>query len=388
MDSQLAKNEATRVTLVGMWLDLLLGIGKITGGVITQSFALITDGIHSLTDAVTDIFVVIVARLAHADADAEHQYGHGRFETLGTIAMGVVFFITAAILLYDSINRLRTSEAIPTPAIAGIALAALSIAAKEWIFQYTMRVARRLNSSLLKANAWHSRSDAISSIAVLIGIVGARQGYVWMDTVAAMFVAMIIAKIGWELCADSLTELVDTAVPLQRREQFEACILNIEGILEITDLRSRSSGGKIILEARLLVDSHISVSEGHQLGEQASKSLIKHFSDITEVLVHIDPIQHETQERVTHVANNLPARAKVLKALHQSWHKLLDEEAIASVNLHYLGDSIEVDLVINVDAFSSALAEELQLAVQPISYISRLRIFNKLYESSIQATRS
>jgi divalent metal cation (Fe/Co/Zn/Cd) transporter len=130
------------------------------------------------------------------------------------------------------------------------------------------------------------------------------------------------------------------------------------------------------------------VSEGHQLGEQASKSLIKHFSDITEVLVHIDPIQHETQERVTHVANNLPARAKVLKALHQSWHKLLDEEAIASVNLHYLGDSIEVDLVINVDAFSSALAEELQLAVQPISYISRLRIFNKLYESSIQATRS
>lgn len=388
MDSQFAKNEATRVTLLGMWLDLFLGVGKIIGGIITQSFALITDGIHSLTDAVTDIFVVIVARLAHTDADAEHQYGHGRFETLGTIAMGVVFFITAAILLYDSINRLRTSETIPTPAIAGIAFAALSIAAKEWIFQYTIRVARRLNSSLLKANVWHSRSDAISSIAVLIGIIGARQGYVWMDTVAAMFVAMIIAKIGWKLCADSLTELVDTAVSPQRRKQFEDCILSIEGILEITDLRSRSSGGKVILEARLLVDSHISVSEGHQLGEQASKALIKHFSDITEVLIHIDPIQHITQKRATDDAKNLPVRAKVINTLHQNWHELLDDEAIASVNLHYLGNSIEVDLVINADEFSNTLAEELQLAVQTIPYISRLRIFNKLYESNTKTTLS
>ena len=150
MDAEQAKKEATTVTLVGMVLDIVIGLAKIVGGVITNSFALVTDGIHSLSDAGTDIFVLVVARISHAEPDDEHQYGHGRFETLGTIAMGIVFFITAAILLYDSVNRLRLDEAQPIPAASGIALALISIASKEWIYHYTMRVANRLKSNLLK----------------------------------------------------------------------------------------------------------------------------------------------------------------------------------------------------------------------------------------------
>jgi len=378
MDAQHAKREATNVTLVGMLLDLLLGVGKIVGGVVTNSFALITDGIHSLTDAGTDIFVFIVTRVALAEPDAEHQYGHGRFETLGTIAMGIVFFITAAILLYDSINRLRLDEPLPIPAAAGIAIALLSIATKEWIYHYTMRVAKKLNSSLLRANAWHSRSDAISSVAVLIGIVGARQGYPWMDTVAGMFVALIIAKIGWELCTDSLTELVDTAVPKQRREQFESCVLGIDGIRGITDLRSRTTGGKIILEVRLLVNSYISVSEGHQLGELVNKSLISRFGDVSEVLIHIDPIQHETTEE----ESQLPERTQLIASLKACWKNLIDQHCIASIDLHYLGGAIEVDLVLNVDELSMATARDLEAAIEAEPYITKLRIFNKLYESN------
>jgi cation diffusion facilitator family transporter len=378
MDAQHAKREATNVTLVGMLLDLLLGVGKIVGGVVTNSFALITDGIHSLTDAGTDIFVLIVTRVALAEPDAEHQYGHGRFETLGTIAMGIVFFITAAILLYDSINRLRLDEPLPIPAAAGIAIALLSIATKEWIYHYTMRVAKKLNSSLLRANAWHSRSDAISSVAVLIGIVGARQGYPWMDTVAGMFVALIIAKIGWELCTDSLTELVDTAVPKQRREQFESCVLGIDGIRGITDLRSRTTGGKIILEVRLLVNSYISVSEGHQLGELVNKSLISQFGDVSEVLIHIDPIQHETTEE----ESQLPERTQVIASLKACWKNLIDQHCIASIDLHYLGGAIEVDLVLNVDELSMATARDLEAAIEAEPHITKLRIFNKLYESN------
>lgn len=377
MDSERAKKEATNVTLVGMMLDLLLGFGKIIGGILSNSFALITDGIHSLTDAGTDIFVLIVARVSHTEPDAEHQYGHGRFETLGTIAMGIVFFITAAILLYDSINRLRLSEPLPTPAAAGMIIALLSIATKEWIYHYTMRVAKRLNSSLLKANAWHSRTDAISSIAVLIGIVGARQGYPWMDTVAGMFVALIIAKIGWELCSDSLTELVDTAVSEQRREQFESCILAIEGIRGITELRSRSSGGKIILEVRLLVNSHISVSEGHQLGEMVNKSLISQFADVSEVLIHIDPIEHESVDD----ESELPERTVVIELLKARWKDLMDGQSIASIDLHYLGGAIEVDLVLNVDELSDSKAREFEAAIEAEPHITKLRIFNKLYES-------
>lgn len=372
--------EATRVTLIGMVLDLILGLGKIVGGILTQSIALVTDGIHSLTDAITDVFVLIVTRIAQADPDEEHQYGHGRFETIGTITMGIVFFTTAGILLYDSITRLRTSESIPVPALAGVAIAALSIAGKEWIYQYTMRVARRLDSSLLKANAWHSRSDAISSIAVLIGILGARQGYVWMDIAAAMFVALIIAKIGWELCADALKELVDTAVPDQRRAQFESCILTIRGILGITSLRSRLSGGRIILEIRLLVNPRISVSEGHQLGELASKALIGQFSDISEVLVHIDPMNHSEELTISTSIADLPERAEIIDSIKQSWQELLHEGDIESIDLHYLDSGIEVDLVLNRDQVSQQLASDLEAAIQNTEHIALLRIFNKLHE--------
>jgi cation diffusion facilitator family transporter len=381
MTSANAKQDATRVTLVGMWLDLLLGIGKIIGGLMTQSFALVTDGIHSLTDAITDIFVLIVARISHTAADEEHPYGHGRFETLGTIAMGIVFFITAGILLYDSIQRLRDSQDLPVPAIWGIAIALFSIASKEWIYQYTMRVARRLNSNLLRANAWHSRSDAMSSVAVLVGLVAAQLGYIWMDTVAAIFVALMIAMIGWELCVDSLKELVDTAIPPQRRRQLEACILETTGITGISSLRSRLSGGKILLEAQLAVNPRISVSEGHQLGEGVSRNLLARFSDVGDVVVHIDP---QSSEEAAHSPNHkqqLPDRSEVISNIKRHWQNLLPEDNIERLDLHYLEQGIEIDLVVTLDEISNTLASQLEQAIQGVEHISKLRIYRKLSES-------
>ncbi len=382
MTSADAKTEATRVTLVGMWLDLLLAVGKIAGGVVTQSFALITDGIHSLTDAVTDIFVLLVARVAHAEPDEEHPWGHGRFETLGTIGMGVVFFTTAGILIYDSYQRLSDSTPLPVPAAAGIAVALISIAAKEWIYHYTMRVALRLNSSLLKANAWHSRTDAISSIAVLVGIVAAQQGYVWMDTVAAMFVALIIARIGWELCADSLRELVDTAVPTERRQQLENCVMSVEGIHGVTRLRSRQSGGKLILELHLLVDPRISVSEGHQLGESVSRALTGRFSDVGDVIVHIDPEPLDDAGLHPSSQYQLPERSQVLANIRRHWQGLLAEEEMNSVSLHYLENGIEVELLVNHHEFNEQLAGRLRDAIRSFTHITSLKIYGKLYESS------
>ena len=218
-----AKKDAARVTLVGMWLDLALGAIKVLGGMATASFALLSDGIHSLTDAASDIFVLVVSHFSHDAPDQEHPYGHGRFETIGTIVMGMLFFAIAAVLLYDSLLRLRSDAALPVPGWGGLLIAGFSIASKEWIYHYTMRTAQRLNSSLLKANAWHSRTDAISSIAVMIGILGAQQGLPWLDVVAAMFVAVIIAKIGWELCFDSIKELVDTAIPEEHQTRIREC---------------------------------------------------------------------------------------------------------------------------------------------------------------------
>jgi len=380
-DINLARTEATRVTLVGMVLDVFLGLLKIGGGIVTQSFALVTDGIHSMTDAVTDIFVLLVSRVAHTEADAEHPYGHGRFETLGTIAMGMVFFATAGILLYDSIGRLRSSETLPIPAATGLLLAALSVAGKEWIYHYTMRVAKRLNSSLLKANAWHSRSDAITSIAVFIGIAGALQGFPWLDTVAGMVVALFIARIGYELCIDSLRELVDTAVTPERQAQLRECILDVGGIRGITSLRSRLSGGKIILEVHLLVSPRISVSEGHQLGDQVSRALQGRFSDISEVIAHIDP--QATDDSDDDRREDLPPRQDVLHTIRELWHDLLQDDEIQRVSLHYLEHGIEVELLVNLQDLPPELPGKLEQALDALPYLASLRIYNTLYSTRL-----
>lgn len=382
MDQSKAKSEATRVTVVGMVLDIVLGVGKIFGGIYSQSFALITDGIHSLTDAFTDIFVLAVTRVSHNDPDAEHPYGHGRFETLGTIAMGMVFFATAGVILYDSYQRLQSSTTIPIPALTGLLFAGLSIAAKEWIYQYTMRVAQRLNSSLLKANAWHSRSDAITSIAVFIGIFAAQQGLAWMDTVAAIFVALIIAKIGFELCLDSLRELVDTAVPPERQEQIRQCTQQVAGVRGITALRSRLSGGKMILELHILVSPRISVSEGHQLGQLVNKALLGRFSDVGDVIVHIDPEdigEHAQDKRAA-----LPEREEVLQTIRDHWHSLLDEEDIQRVSLHYLEHGIEIELLVRFNVMPEGLAKRLEHALTDLDYVSGLKIYNSLYEARLR----
>jgi len=386
MDLKQSKSEASRVTVVGMILDIVLGVGKIFGGFYTQSFALVTDGIHSLTDAVTDTFVLIVARLSHEQADAEHPYGHGRFETVGTVAMGMVFFATAGVLFFDSVQRLQESEELAVPALAGLLFAGVSIAAKEWIYHYTMAVAKRLNSSLLKANAWHSRSDAITSIAVFIGIFAAQQGLAWMDVVAAMFVALFIAKIGFDLCLDALRELVDTAVSPQRLEQIRHCALEVEGVRNITLLRSRLSGGKMILELHILVNSRISVSEGHQLGKLVKRALIGRFSDINDVLIHIDPedISYSGADR----RDALPERELVQQTVLNAWRGLLNESDIESISLHYLEHGIEIELIVTLKEMSAELAQQLESALADMEHFAGLKVCNCLYETNTQAPLS
>jgi len=363
-----------------MCLDIALGAIKIIGGMLTQSFALVTDGIHSLTDAITDIFVLVIARWAYAEPDEKHPYGHGRFETVGSIALAIVFFTTAGILIFDAWQRLQALENLSIPKAAGISLALISIVGKEWIFRYTMRVARRLNSNLLRANAWHSRADALSSIAVLVGLVAAQLGYLWMDTVAAIVVALLIARVGWELCADSLRELVDTAIPRQRQREISDCIMQIEGIRDINRLRSRLSGGNIILEAQLLVDPRISVSEGHQLGESVRRNLIGRFSDISDVFVHIDSETHPIDE-IVEPSQQPPRRHQVLGALRQRWEGLLDTQAIERVDLHYLDRGIEVELFVDLEFVSPDCIEQLRAASAELDYLAGLRIYRKLYDS-------
>lgn len=380
-----AQTEAVRITLIGMALDLSLGLGKIVGGVMSASFALVADGVHSLTDAVTDIFVLIIARTAYAAPDRGHPYGHGRFEAVGTIVMGVVFFITAAVLLYDASQRLAAVDQLAVPGLSGALIAAISIASKEWIYRFTLATAQRLNSSLLRANAWHSRSDALSSIAVLIGILGAQLGAVWLDTLAAVIVSLLIAKIGWDLCSESLRELVDSALPDKRRDEFEECLKATPGVKDLTDLRSRLSGGKAIVEVHLVVDPRISVSEGHQIGAAASKRLREYFTDVGEVIPHIDPQGNPDHDHPLD-GTAVPSRNEVEAAITTRWQAMTDSESGLKFDLHYLEHGIEIDLIARnvADAATAcALADQLM----NLEHIIGIRVLQHTVTRSSKETR-
>ena len=377
MNQSIAQKEAARVTLVGMWADLLLGGAKMLGGTLTGSFALVSDGIHSLTDAASDIFVLIVTRFSNEAPDREHPYGHGRFEAIGTILMGMLFFAIAAVLIYDSILRLRSGQDLPVPGWGGLVIAGISIATKEWIYHYTMRTAARLNSSLLRANAWHSRTDAISSIAVGIGIFGAQQGYPWLDVVAAMFVALIIARVGWELCLESLKELVDTAIPDHHQDKIEKEILNVPGVQQVTNLRSRLSGGKILLEAQIQVNPRITVSEGHQLGTAVSQNIQDKYKNISDVVVHIDAESHADD------LHRLPLRDELVAEIEAYLQPFFKHDDIINIDLHYLENGIEVVLTVAAKSIDGSREEEMLDALQALSVVRKLTIFSVICDREI-----
>ncbi len=196
---ELRYRETRKVTVVGGVLDFLLGVAKIFVGSINHSQALVVDGVHSLSDLATDFMVLFAAKHASAKADDDHPYGHGRFETVATVALGVALVGVGAGLGYDAGNRLFHPERLLVPGWLSLLVATISIVSKEAVYHYTMRAAKRLRSNLLRANAWHSRSDAISSIIVVIGIAGAMAGLNYLDAIAAVGVAFMIAKIGWDL---------------------------------------------------------------------------------------------------------------------------------------------------------------------------------------------
>ena len=189
----------TRVTWVGAVVDALLGVSKISLGWVTQSHALIADGIHSLSDLGTDALVLVAARVSREGPDAEHPYGHARFETMATLALGGVLLLVAGGILWDGIDRVRSGQAAITLTHWAFVVVIISIITKEAIYWYTLRAARRVGSKLLEANAWHSRTDALSSIAVLIGLIGVWAGYPVLDAIAAALVALLIAKIALTL---------------------------------------------------------------------------------------------------------------------------------------------------------------------------------------------
>ncbi|MEM8497726.1 MAG: cation diffusion facilitator family transporter [Pseudomonadota bacterium] len=369
--------ELRKVTIVGAIADFLLGVAKLTVGWLANSQALFADGIHSFSDLATDGFVLYAAKHSNKAADAEHPYGHGRIETLATVVLGATLILLALGIAADAIVRLINANELLTPGVLALLVAALSIASKEWIYHYTMRAAKKYKSDLLRANAWHSRSDAVSSIVVLIGIGGAMLGYPLLDAVAAVVVAVMIAKIGFDLARSSSEELIDSALEVEEIEKLKRIMLAVAGVRAVHELRTRTSAGDAFVDVHIQVDPKLSVSEGHQIGDSVRNALLNDSELVNDVTVHIDPEDDENEP----LNATLPSRQSVINSLSQCWPNVPAKE-LNNVRLHFLSGSVHAELILPISVLASAgdaekYVRSLQDDIASLPYISELKVLFK-----------
>lgn len=377
--------EIRKVTLVGSAVDLTLGVLKLLFGFIANSQALIADGIHSLSDLATDFMVLFAAKHGSRDADESHPYGHGRFETLATVALGIALMAVAAGIAWDAIRRLFNPEVLLEPGVWALVVALVSVISKEWIYHYTMRLAKKLKSNMLKANAWHSRTDAISSIVVVLGVAGTMAGLEYLDAVAAVVVGAMVGKIGWDLAWQSVHELVDAALKPERVEKIRREILSVGGVRELHMLRTRMMGGDALVDVHVLVDPKLSVSEGHYIGEKVRQRLLDEVEEVSDVMVHVDPENDEKMKP----SLGLPSRSWIRKQLEQRWCDLPLAKKIERISLHYLDGKLDIELCLPASAMPVSEAEKEQLqalcrSADDIAEIREIVVYFKTHNSGAE----
>jgi len=289
---------ARSVTVVGALVNTILILLKFFAGIFGSSQALIADAVHSVSDLFTDVVVLLGIRIGRKPPDERHPFGHARIETLASTIVGIALITTALYLgIKASLNIYHHNEYYPT----GLALiaAVVSIALKEAIFHYTVHTGRRIKSQLIIANAWHHRSDALSSVAVLLGVAGTRIKPSWhiLDSFAALLVSFFIVKVGLEILRIALREFIDTAPKPEIISKIEQCALTVDGVLDTHDLRVRTSGGFYQMEIHIVVDGQLTVAEGHRIAKAVESCLVKDVDNLDRIIVHVDPAIGEKEPR-------------------------------------------------------------------------------------------
>ncbi len=366
--------ETRKVALVSGMVNFCLSIVQIVVGLIANSAALVADGIHSASDLFSDVLVWFAARHAAQAPDADHPYGHGRFETAATLGLGLLLSLVALGIIWNGVERLLDTDR-PIPGEIALVVAVIGIAAKESLYWYTIMVARRLNSDMLRANAWHHRSDALSSVVVLIGVGGAVLGFSYMDALAAIVVGLMVLKIGWDLGWGALSELVDTALDEQQVAEVKHLIEAIDGVRSVHMLRTRRHGPEASADVHVQVAPRLSVSEGHMISQAVEDRLKQQVDSITDVTVHIDPEDDEDAPR----CSGLPLRTEVEKALVERWQSVEGFVTPREIRLHYLGGKIDAELMLPLECYvdrktTETLQAGLFAAADSISWFRRLRI--------------
>ncbi|MBO7220889.1 MAG: cation transporter [Alistipes sp.] len=286
-----------RVTLLGMFVNMLLFAFKLVAGIFGRSGAMIADAVHSASDFVTDVVVLAFVRISAKPRDDDHKWGHGKYETLASLIIGVSLFAVGVDIFIDSaqkINSVIAGEVLPRPGVIAIVAAVVSILTKEALYQFSVHKGKQLDSPSVVANAWHHRSDALSSIGALLGIGAAYfLGEKWRiaDPIAAIVVAALIVKVAIDLCRTALAELLEKSLPKEVEEEILSIISAVPNVYKPHNLRTRRIGANIAIEVHIRVNGDMSVFESHEISKEIERSLRSRFGEHTAVAIHIEPLK-------------------------------------------------------------------------------------------------
>ena len=279
---------ATRSTWVSVAVNIGLTVSQVLAGVLAQSQGLIADGIHSLSDLIADFVVLLASHHSKKDADIEHPYGHQRFENAASLVLGVLLLVVGVGMLWSAAQKLQSPETVQTVRVVALWVALGALVAKESLFRYMLAVAKRVKSSMLVANAWHARSDAASSLVVMVGIIGNLAGYPILDPIAALIVGFMVAKMGWDFGWDALHDLMDRAVDESEVQAIRETLLQTPGISGVHDIRTRKMGDMIVVDAHLEVEADLTVAQGHDIAVAAQQRVLQRHRVLT-MMTHVDP---------------------------------------------------------------------------------------------------
>lgn len=271
-------------TIIG---NFILAFIKILIGFIARSTAMLADGMHSLSDVITTIGVIIGLKLSHKEADKSHPYGHEKIESITSLFLAIVLFLVAISIGFSGIIKI-INHIYVTPGFSAIIAAIISIIVKELMYWYTIKYANQINSPSLKADAWHHRSDALSSAGALIGIAGARMGYTFLDPLVAIIIALVIIKVAFDISKQSISQLIDEAASEEDIQVIIDRINSIDGIYEIKNLKTRKHSNRLYVDVDISVDATLTVEEGHKIALYVH-NLIEEDSRIKHCMVHVNP---------------------------------------------------------------------------------------------------
>ncbi len=279
---------ASRSTWVSVALNTALAAVQVAIGLLSKSQGLVADGIHSLSDLVADFIVLIASHHSRRGADDDHPYGHQRFETAASLALGAILLLVGIGMLWSAFGKLETPGAVARVHTIALWVALGALVAKESLFRYLLNAAKRVKSGLLVANAWHARSDAASSLVVAVGIVGNLSGYPLLDPIAALIVGLLVAKMGWTFGWRALHELMDRSADAAEVEAIRGTLMQTPGVKNVHDLRTRKMGDLIVVDAHLEVDADLTVEAGHDIAVDARARVLQRHR-VLNLMTHVDP---------------------------------------------------------------------------------------------------